>query len=114
MGAPRLKPLDHCPMLWATQTRSAASFSARAMNGRTGSTTQGNLAHHGDGFGRVTLSRIHEMGLCLRPRRSGGCRKSSARFDDIDFRAASLDGYDVDWPLTYEEIAPYYSRAGRS
>jgi choline dehydrogenase-like flavoprotein len=39
--------------------------------------------------------------------------RSSARFGDIDFRAASLDGYDVDWPLTYEEIAPYYSRAER-
>lgn len=36
--------------------------------------------------------------------------RSSARFGDIDFRAASLDGVDVDWPITYEEIAPYYSR----
>jgi choline dehydrogenase-like flavoprotein len=39
--------------------------------------------------------------------------RSSARFGDIDFRAASLDGNDVDWPLTYEEIAPYYSRVER-
>ena len=39
--------------------------------------------------------------------------RSSARFGDIDFRAASLDGYDVDWPLTYAEIAPYYSRVER-
>lgn len=36
--------------------------------------------------------------------------RSSARFGDIDFRAASRDGYDVDWPVTYDEIAPYYSR----
>jgi choline dehydrogenase-like flavoprotein len=36
--------------------------------------------------------------------------RSSARFSEIDFRAASRDGYDVDWPVTYEEIAPYYSR----
>ncbi len=36
--------------------------------------------------------------------------RSSARFGDIDFKAASLDGFDVDWPITYEEIAPYYSR----
>lgn len=39
--------------------------------------------------------------------------RSSARFGDIDFRAASLDGFDVDWPVTYEEIAPYYSRVER-
>jgi choline dehydrogenase-like flavoprotein len=36
--------------------------------------------------------------------------RSSARFGDIDFRAASLDGYDVDWPVMYDEIAPFYAR----
>jgi len=38
----------------------------------------------------------------------GGRRTSGkvlARFGAVDFRAASLDGYDRDWPLTYEEIA---------
>src|SRR6266581_6656222 len=39
--------------------------------------------------------------------------RSSPRFGDIDFRAASLDGFDVDWPITYQEIAPYYSRVER-
>lgn len=39
--------------------------------------------------------------------------RSSARFSEIDFRAATRDGYDVDWPVTYEEIAPYYSRVER-
>jgi choline dehydrogenase-like flavoprotein len=39
--------------------------------------------------------------------------RSSARFGDIDFLAASRDGYDVDWPITYQEIAPYYSRVER-
>ncbi len=36
--------------------------------------------------------------------------RSSCRFGEIDFRAASLDGFGVDWPVSYEEIAPYYSR----
>jgi choline dehydrogenase-like flavoprotein len=39
--------------------------------------------------------------------------RSSARFGDIDFRAATRDGYDVDWPVSYEEIAPYYTRVER-
>jgi choline dehydrogenase-like flavoprotein len=39
--------------------------------------------------------------------------RSSARFSEIDFKAASRDGYDVDWPVTYEEIAPYYTRVER-
>jgi choline dehydrogenase-like flavoprotein len=39
--------------------------------------------------------------------------RSSARFGDIDFRAASLDGHDVNWPIISDEIAPYYSRTER-
>ena len=39
--------------------------------------------------------------------------RSSARMGDIDFRAASLDGFGVNWPVTYQEIAPYYSRVER-
>lgn len=36
--------------------------------------------------------------------------RSAERFADIDFRAASLDQYDVDWPVTYAELEPYYTR----
>ena len=39
--------------------------------------------------------------------------RSSARFGEIDFRAASRDGFDIDWPVNYEEMAPYYSRVER-
>jgi choline dehydrogenase-like flavoprotein len=27
-----------------------------------------------------------------------------------DFKATSIDGYGIDWPLTYQELAPYYER----
>lgn len=36
--------------------------------------------------------------------------RSAARLGEIDFKAASLDGFDTDWPVSYREIAPYYSR----
>ena len=36
--------------------------------------------------------------------------RSAARMGDIDFKAASRDGFDVDWPVTYDELAPYYTR----
>ncbi|HEY9230911.1 MAG TPA: GMC family oxidoreductase, partial [Blastocatellia bacterium] len=39
--------------------------------------------------------------------------RSSARMGDIDFRAASLDGFGANWPVTYQEVAPYYSRVER-
>ncbi len=35
----------------------------------------------------------------------------SWRFSDLDFKAASHDGFDVDWPISYQEIEPYYDRA---
>jgi choline dehydrogenase-like flavoprotein len=37
--------------------------------------------------------------------------RSSCRFGDIDFKAASLDGFDVDWPVDYAEMDPYFARA---
>lgn len=39
--------------------------------------------------------------------------RSSCRFGDIDFRARSLTGAAIDWPLEYREIAPFYSRVER-
>jgi choline dehydrogenase-like flavoprotein len=32
------------------------------------------------------------------------------RFAPVDFRARSTDGMGDDWPITYEEIAPYYDK----
>jgi choline dehydrogenase-like flavoprotein len=34
--------------------------------------------------------------------------RQSYRLSDNDFKAASRDGYDVDWPISYAELAPYY------
>ena len=36
--------------------------------------------------------------------------RSAARMGEIDFKAASRDGVDVDWPVNYDEIAPFYTR----
>src|SRR5690606_33282370 len=37
----------------------------------------------------------------------------SYRLSDYDFKAASFDGYGEDWPLSYDELAPYYDRVER-
>jgi len=34
--------------------------------------------------------------------------RQSYRFSDLDFKAASYDGYGEDWPLSYKDLAPYY------
>ncbi len=35
------------------------------------------------------------------------------RLSDYDFKAASRDGYGVDWPIGYSDVAPYYDRVDR-
>lgn len=35
----------------------------------------------------------------------------SWRLSDFDFKAASQDGFDVDWPISYADVAPYYDKA---
>ncbi len=34
--------------------------------------------------------------------------RQSYRLSDLDFKAASYDGYGEDWPLSYADLAPYY------
>lgn len=37
--------------------------------------------------------------------------RQSYRLSDLDFKAAGHDGYGEDWPVSYEEMAPYYDQA---
>jgi len=52
-----------------------------------------------------------------RPRMLGGRTnhwgRVSLRFGEYDFRMASRDGLGTDWPLSYEDISPYYDRVER-
>ena len=32
------------------------------------------------------------------------------RYGPLEFKAASRDGFDVDWPIGYEDVAPYYDK----
>ena len=35
------------------------------------------------------------------------------RMSDFDFKAASRDGFGVDWPISYADISPYYDKVDR-
>jgi choline dehydrogenase-like flavoprotein len=39
--------------------------------------------------------------------------RQSYRMSDLDFKAASHDGYGDDWPISYEEMVPYYEEVER-
>lgn len=34
--------------------------------------------------------------------------RGALRYGPLQFKAASLDGFDVDWPISYEDVKPYY------
>jgi choline dehydrogenase-like flavoprotein len=39
--------------------------------------------------------------------------RQSYRLSNLDFKAASHDGYGDDWPISYEDLVPYYERVER-
>src|SRR5579863_6179085 len=39
--------------------------------------------------------------------------RQTYRMSDLDFKAASHDGYGDDWPISYADLAPYYDRVER-
>ena len=39
--------------------------------------------------------------------------RQSYRHGDIDFKAASRDGFGDDWPISYSDLVPYYERVER-
>ena len=53
----------------------------------------------------------------IRSRQVGGKSitwgRQTYRLSDYDLKARSRDGYGVDWPLSYAELAPYYERVER-
>lgn len=34
----------------------------------------------------------------------------SLRYSDLDFKAAERDGWEIPWPISYRDLAPYYDR----
>ncbi|MFY9610648.1 MAG: GMC family oxidoreductase [Blastocatellia bacterium] len=53
--------------------------------------------------------------LWVRARIAGGKTlhwgRMSYRLSDLDFKAATHDGFGDNWPISYEELAPYYDKA---
>lgn len=52
--------------------------------------------------------------IWIRGRHVGGksitWARQTYRLSDYDFKAAGKDGFDQEWPISYQEIAPYYDR----
>ena len=59
-------------------------------------TTVPNMPFSWQGRLRITGGRTNVWG------------RQSYRMSDLDFKAASYDGFGEDWPLSYKDLAPYY------
>ena len=59
-------------------------------------TTPSDMPFSWEGRMRVTGGRTNVWG------------RQSYRLGDLDFKAASGDGYGEDWPLSYKDLVPYY------
>jgi choline dehydrogenase-like flavoprotein len=66
----------------------------------------GDVRHTGD---RIGVDRIRVLGG-----RSIHWNAVSLRFSADDFREGTLHGLEPDWPLTYEELAPFYGDVERT
>ena len=66
---------------------------------------ESDIRYEGD---RVGADRIRVLGG-----RSLHWNGVALRFAEDDFREGSLHGVEPDWPLTYQELAPFYSEAER-
>jgi len=64
-----------------------------------------------------TIAEGSEPFMWWRPRMLGGRTnhwgRISLRFGPLDFKPRSRDGLGQDWPITYEELAPWYDRVER-
>ncbi|CAN5390510.1 GMC family oxidoreductase [soil metagenome] len=64
-----------------------------------------------------TIAEGSEPFLWWRPRMLGGRTnhwgRISLRFGPLDFKPKSRDGLGYDWPITYDELAPWYDKTER-
>ena len=64
-----------------------------------------DVQYHGD---RISVDRIRTLGG-----RTFHWNAACLRFSADDFRERSVNGIEEDWPLTYEELAPFYDYVER-
>ena len=59
------------------------------------------------------LERFHWTRLRAVGGRTNTWGRSCFRHGELDFKTASLQGYGTDWPIGYDDIAPYYDQVER-
>ena len=98
------------------------NLKARALAVLRGQHKQARIGFFGDQFKHLFVNDREnpyttppeQFYLWIRGRQLGGrlhlYGRVLLRMTDVDFKAATRDGFGSDWPISYSELAPYYDR----
>jgi choline dehydrogenase-like flavoprotein len=76
-------------------------------------TTNGNWQLEGEPYTVAPGSKFQWFRSRIVGGRTNHYGRISLRFADYDFTPYTRDGLGTDWPITYDDIAPYYDKAER-
>lgn len=114
---------DDFPENFAGPKEKGIELMARARAALTGQPLQSRVAFYGPQQRHLFVNdREHPYStpknkpfLWIRGKQLGGRLHTFGRvllrWSDVDFKAASRDGYGKDWPISYSDLEPYYARA---
>ena len=95
---PRMRAALHGQHMQARRAFFASKSGDFLVNDRENPYTSPRDAYYLWIRGRVLGGRLHTYGRML------------LRMSDYDFKGASRDGQGIDWPISYDDLAPYYNR----
>ncbi len=118
---PMFNPPQQAPLRGAGTPDKNFGFYDATVNGGWTVPNEPYMVKHGKGQGNrwVVAADTFRGGsdqnfIWWRPRMLGGRTNHWARFSfrmgPYDFKPRSRDGLGIDWPITYEEMAPYYDK----
>lgn len=89
----------------------------RPIQGKQGACSEVNYRWFADDVDNPYTTPKDKPFVWVRVRAVGGRTlawgRQSYRMSDLDFKAASRDGFGVDWPISYTDLAPYYDKVER-
>ena len=107
-------PYTETPMWeWSSQAPLRAAATPDKEMGFFDATVDGGWDIPGEPYTTAEGTRFRWWRARMLGGRTNHWGRLSLRFGPDDFRAASLDGQGMDWPITYAELKPWYDRVER-
>ena len=117
-AGPMLNPADLKEHMWPYQAphRGAGPHGEAYTGGRTGftySATYGGAQLDGEPYTVAPGSDFSWFRSRILGGRTNHYGRVTLRMADYDFKPRTTDGLGLDWPISYDDLAPYYDKAER-